>query len=115
MSIVPVIDRELRSQARQPLTYILRFVGAAAICLAFWMAYSTLRIENGGPGGFTAGPGSQQKDFQNFGVALFGKMNLAIFVAIWALTPLATADSISRERREGTLPLLHLTRLRPWE
>jgi len=112
MSIVPVIGRELRSQSRQPLTFLLRLAGAASIALAFWLAFSSLhpplRISN------YPAP-SQQQDFQNFGVALFGKMNLTIFLAIWLLTPLAAADSISRERRKGTLPLLQLTRLRPWE
>jgi ABC-type transport system involved in multi-copper enzyme maturation permease subunit len=39
-------------------------------------------------------------------------MNLFIFLAIWLLVPLATADAVSRERREGTLALLYLTELR---
>ena len=49
---------------------------------------------------------------QTFGTTLFGKMNLFIFVAIWLFVPLATADAVSRERREGTLVLLYLTELR---
>ncbi len=49
---------------------------------------------------------------QTFGTTLFGKMNLFIFVAIWLFVPLASADALSRERREGTLPLLYLTELR---
>jgi ABC-type transport system involved in multi-copper enzyme maturation permease subunit len=50
--------------------------------------------------------------FQTFGTALFGKMNLFIFGAIWLFVPLAAADAISRERREGTLALLYSTELR---
>jgi ABC-type transport system involved in multi-copper enzyme maturation permease subunit len=50
--------------------------------------------------------------FQSFGTALFSKMNLFIFTAIWLFVPLASADALSRERREGTLPLLYLTELR---
>ena len=50
--------------------------------------------------------------FHTFGIALFGKMNLFIFGAIWLFVPLSSADAISRERREGTLPLLYLTELR---
>jgi ABC-type transport system involved in multi-copper enzyme maturation permease subunit len=49
---------------------------------------------------------------QTFGTALFGKMNLFIFAAIWLFVPLAAADAVSRERREGTLALLYLTELR---
>jgi ABC-type transport system involved in multi-copper enzyme maturation permease subunit len=116
MSIVPAITRELRSQSRQPLTYLLRLAGSGAICLAFWLAYSSLRPPEWFRGNNSVPtPTQQQQQFQDFGRALFGKMNLTIFIAIWLLTPLAAADSISRERREGTLPLLRLTRLRPWE
>jgi ABC-type transport system involved in multi-copper enzyme maturation permease subunit len=50
--------------------------------------------------------------FQTFGTALFGKMNFFIFAAIWLFVPLASADAISRERREGTSALLYLTELR---
>lgn len=114
MSIVPVIGRELRSQARQPLTFLLRLAGAAAICIALGLAFSTVRGDAINQGHLAA-QALQQQTFQHFGVALFGKMNLTIFIAIWLLTPLAAADSISRERREGTLPLLQLTQLRPWE
>jgi ABC-type transport system involved in multi-copper enzyme maturation permease subunit len=118
MSIVPVISRELRSQARQPLTFLLRLAGAGGIAVAFWLAFSSSRISGNVP---ELGPyarttqAMRQAQLQNFGVALFGKMNFTIFVAIWLLTPLAAADSISRERREGTLPLLQLTELRAWE
>ena len=48
----------------------------------------------------------------NRGGALFGSLHSALFLAIWVLVPLLTADCISRERREGTLGLLFLTRLR---
>lgn len=115
MSIVPVIARELRSQSRQPLTFLLRLAASLAICLAFWLAFSSLRIPDRYRVNSIPTLASQQLEFQNFGRALFGKMNLIIFIAVWVLTPLAAADSISRERREGTLPLLRLTRLRPWE
>jgi ABC-type transport system involved in multi-copper enzyme maturation permease subunit len=39
--------------------------------------------------------------YQTLGIALFGKMNLFIFAAIWLFVPLAAADAVSRERREG--------------
>src|SRR4051812_26481407 len=112
MSIVPVMARELRSQSRQPLTFLLRLAASGAIGLAFWLTFSTLHLPVRNS---LLTPSAQQQEFQNFGHALFGKMNLTIFIAIWLLTPLAAADSISRARREGTLPLLRLTRLRPWE
>src|SRR5437588_8645980 len=108
MSVLPVIVRELRSQARQPLTYWLRLVGGVSVVLAIGMALWTM----GAITGQARGSYGFQNTVQAFGTALFGKMNLFIFLAIWLFVPLATADAVSRERREGTLPLLYLTELR---
>jgi len=45
------------------------------------------------------------------GATLFGNLRAALFIAIWLLEPLLTADCFSRERREGTLGILFLTPL----
>src|SRR2546426_1402832 len=93
MIVIPVIGRELRASARQPFTYSPRTLGVAALllaCLLFGLEY-----------GF--GPA--------LGGKLFGSLHFTLFLAIWLLVPLLTADCISRERREGTLGLLFLTRL----
>ena len=93
MIVVPVIGRELRASARQPFTYSLRTLGVAAMllaCTVFGMRY------NFGP---------------SLGGQLFGDLHFTLFWAVWVLVPLLTADCISRERREGTLGLLFLTRL----
>ena len=42
---------------------------------------------------------------------LFAGLQLTLFLTIWALVPILTADCISRERREGSLGLLFLTGL----
>jgi ABC-type transport system involved in multi-copper enzyme maturation permease subunit len=94
MTVLPVIERELRAAARQPFTYYLRLLGVTTLLLAsvlFGMDY----------------------DFgSNRGGALFGRLHSALFLAIWVFVPLLTADCLSRERREGTLGLLFLTPLR---
>src|SRR5213592_3639464 len=106
MSVLPVIVRELRSQARQPLTHWLRIIGGlsvvAAILAALW-SIGAIKPQ--------AQSIASPNLVQAFGTTLFGKMNLFIFLAIWLFVPLATADAVSRERREGTLPLLYLTEL----
>src|SRR5256885_4617572 len=114
MSVLPVIVRELRAQARQPLTHWLRVAGGisvvGAITAALWAVSENRHGVTGLPSiGPLAGPGRNQ--FQTFGTTLFSKMNLFIFTAIWLFVPLASADALSRERREGTLPLLYLTEL----
>jgi len=94
MTVLPVIERELRTEARHPLTYWLRVIGATALLVAaamFWL-----------DSGFRGRQGAQ----------LFKVLHQTLFWAIWLLVPLLTADCISREKREGTLGLLFLTPLR---
>jgi len=93
MIVVPVIARELRACARQPFTYYLRALGVAALMLACFLF--------GMQHGFGPALGSR----------LFSSLHFTLFCAIWLLVPPLTADCLSRERREGTLGLLFLTRL----
>jgi ABC-type transport system involved in multi-copper enzyme maturation permease subunit len=93
MTVLPVIERELRTQARQTFTYTLRVLGATAllaVCGFFGLQY-----------GFAP----------RLGGSLFGYLHCALVVSIWVIVPLICADSISQERREGTAGLLFLTPL----
>lgn len=94
MNLLPVIERELRGLARHAFTYHLRAIGAAAALLASLLF------------------GLQHGFRPNMGGPLFSSLHMALFCAIWLFVPLLTADCISKERREGTLGLLFLTRLR---
>src|SRR5512133_3094983 len=100
MSVMPVIDRELRVSARQPATYWVRILGVLALLSVLLLVMST--EESLAPMGR-----------QPIGGRLFGSLHSMLLVAIWILVPLLTADCISKERREGTLPLLFLTPLKP--
>jgi len=94
MTVLPVINREMREQARAPFTYGLRVLAALAllgVCVLFAVEGSVSSAESGG--------------------RLFGFLNCTLFVTIWLLTPVICADCISREKREGTLGLLFLTPL----
>src|SRR5579872_7340506 len=99
MIVLPVIERELRVQSRQAFTYWLRVIGAGTLVLIgiyseFARGWSSMRP--------VQAPGAQ----------LFGHLTTTLFFTIWILVPLATADCISRERREDTLGLLFLTPLK---
>src|ERR1041384_2805855 len=94
MTFLPIVGRELRTSARQDFTYYLRVLGAGALMVA--------GVLFGFSNGFGASTGGK----------LFGHCHLALFCAIWIFVPFLTADAISRERREGTLALLFLTRMR---
>src|SRR5437667_3567290 len=93
MPVMPVINREMRASARHSFTYYLRTLGAAALLLTSLF--------------FGLNHGFEP----NLGGRLFAALHLTLFIAIWILVPLLTADCLSRERREGTLGLLFLTRL----
>jgi hypothetical protein len=97
MRWLPVIARELRSEARQPFTYWIRLV-AAAIALAIAAL-----------GSFDRWQGNWR------GNEFFDIVQPTLFSLIWLMAPIMTCDSISRERREGTLGLLLLTLLRPMD
>src|SRR5436190_4569041 len=94
MPFIPVIERELRASSRQPFTYWLRAVAVSSLLLASLL--------------FGLNHGFEP----NLGSSLFSSLHFTLFCAIWILVPLLTADCISRERREGTLGLLFLTRLK---
>src|ERR1041385_9088455 len=93
-TVLPIIGRELRAESRHAFTYWLRALGASVLLIIF--AAMTIDAQDNAAG---------------LGAALFGNLNTAMFVAIWVLVPLLTADCLSRERREGTLGLLFLTPL----
>lgn len=95
MTFLPVIARELRTAARRTFTYSLRMVGVAAL-LAVCVWLTAVRDIDWSGGG-----------------VIFAYLHFTLFLAIWVLVPLLTADCLSRERREGTLPLLFLTPLKP--
>src|SRR5215218_2240681 len=94
MNVKPVIERELRVQARQSFTYLLRMLGVATLLFACFY--------------FAATEGFMSQ----FGGKLFGYINFTLFCSIWILVPPLAADCISREKREGTLGLLFLTPLK---
>jgi len=94
MIVLPIIGRELRSAARHSFTYHLRVLGVAALLLASLLF------------------GMEHGFRNNHGGAMFGGLHFILFIAIWIMVPLLTADCISRERRDGTLGLLFLTPLK---
>ena len=97
MNVLPVITRELRAQARQPFTYWLRVLGLVAMI----GAAGAFVVEHG----LTPGSGGR----------MFAFLHGTLLLSIWVLVPMSVADCLSQERREGTLGLLLLTPLRPWD
>jgi hypothetical protein len=95
MSFLPIVDRELRTRARAPITYRVRMAGAliALIIVAAILLPSA-----------SAGPGSQGK---------WAFLSLSILTLLFCFVEglRNTADCLSEEKREGTMGLLFLTDL----
>ncbi|MBA4150292.1 MAG: ABC transporter permease subunit [Verrucomicrobia bacterium] len=94
MNVTPVIVRELRAEARNPVNYWIRVIAAALLLLP--VAFFGL------VDGFTTSVD---------GRVAFVLFTSILFVAAWIIIPVTISDCISRERREGTLGLLFLTPL----
>jgi hypothetical protein len=94
MNAIAVIGRELREESRRPGNSWLRGLSAGVLSL---MAANFIF--------------SSQLPLSRLGPALFNLLHQTLFYGFWVVAPLMTADCISRERREGTLPLLFLTPL----
>ena len=94
MIISPVIVRELRAESRRPLNHWLRVLSASS---AIAMLALVAGLE----------PGNTYR----IGAKLFTAVHTTVFILIWVVVPLLTADCLAREKREGTLPLLFLTPL----
>ena len=96
MRFLPVVERELRMAARRRSTYGLRLlVALGAFALTFWICNLTARGQ----------PPTE------LGKSLFSVLTILAFAYCLLIGPFLTTDSISSEKREGTLGLLFLTDL----
>src|SRR3989442_2950423 len=101
MTVLPIVERELRVAARRPGTYWLRVTAAfVAIAVFGWLLLTLLRddVPSAAHGRYL---------FR----ALFGLAFVyCLFIGAWL-----TADCLSEEKREGTLGLLFLTDLKGYD
>src|SRR5579864_2928278 len=91
----PVVQRELRESARRPVNHRLRFWCGTFGALLLWVV-----VENND--GMTSA---------EIGPRLLVSMHILLLGLIFMTVPLLAADSIAREKRDGTLGLLFLTPL----
>lgn len=95
MTFLPIIERELRARARRPGTYWTRLaVGGFGVLLCLIQFSLSSAFQSTGAGQ----------------IAFHGLVATAFLLCCGAF--LLTADSITSERREGTLGLLFLTQVR---
>ena len=107
----PVLERELRGWARRPLFFWLR--GLLALALGF-QGYELLEHFVVAPPGQAGSLAVAPPTTILPGAEVLHRMTWVLFLAVLFLGVVG-ADSIQRERREGTLGLLLLTDLKPGE
>ncbi len=98
MPFLPIVERELRVGARRPFTYWSRLAAAAFALLILVAMYALAEVSKGAI--FTAGQ------------AQFAVLKWLSFIFACSAGVFLTADTVSEEKREGTLGLLFLTDLR---
>src|SRR5436305_4590793 len=103
MTFLPIVERELRVAARKRSTFWVR-IAAALVALIIGSGFLLLATL----GNFGAGPGS-------FGRGLFATLTWMSFAVALAAGLFFTSDSLSEEKREGTIGLLSLTDLKGYE
>jgi len=99
MTFLPIVEREMRTRARRAATHWSRWAVAVAGSLAVFQVFS----------GYAAGG-----NLTMTGQAAYASLAAMAFVLACAAA-LLTADSVSAERREGTLGLLFLTDLKGYD
>lgn len=99
MSLLPIVERELRIHSRRWQTYFGRMIGAGlGMLLLMFLLYSMRRMR-----------GSE------VGVMIFNFMTWSTYLFALATGGRATSDSVSSEKRDGTLGLLFLTPLKGFD
>ena len=104
MVMPPVLHRELRAAARNWSTYWLRVIAGLGISLLLLGVLIGETFRWGGAGGLPS---------SFLGGILLAGFHSGLMVFFAFACPVATADTLARERREGTLGLLFLTTLTP--
>jgi ABC-type transport system involved in multi-copper enzyme maturation permease subunit len=100
MTFLPIVDRELRVAARSRFTFWSR-LAAAAFALLIFAALQLIAQKSGG----AVAAGQLE----------FTILKWMAFIYACAMGLFLTADSLSEEKREGTLGLLFLTDLRGYD
>ncbi len=100
MTFLPIVERELRVAARRRSAFRTRLAAAvAAITLGAWTLWF----------------GADWQSAGGMGMELFRALTSCAFIFCLGAGPLFTADTLSAERREGTLGLLFLTDLHGYD
>ena len=107
----PLVERELRTAARRPVFYWLRGLVALALSL---QGYELLNRSSLAPQRIPGALAATVPGTLITGATLLHQMSWVLFLTA-LLLGLLSADSVTRERREGTLGLLLLTDLTPKE
>jgi len=101
MNWLPIADRELRVAARKTSTFWVR-LAAALTALVIGSACFTISALG-------------QTSLAQIGSVLFAALSWLSMAAVLSAGPFFTADSLSEEKREGTLGLLFVTELRGYD
>jgi ABC-type transport system involved in multi-copper enzyme maturation permease subunit len=99
MTLLPIVARELRVASRRRATYWTRFSAGLLAIVVSAFAWAILFRQSS----------------KETGLALFVSISIIAYLYSLLAGAYATADSVSEEKREGTLGLLFLTDLKSYD
>lgn len=99
MTLLPIVERELRVASRRAMTFWLRLISATVAVVIAWGVFAIVESVPSGIGG-------------RAGVPLFEVLTWMSLIAVLAAGAFFTSDCLSEEKRDGTLGFLFLTDLR---
>ncbi|MHC4607753.1 MAG: ABC transporter permease subunit [Planctomycetota bacterium] len=111
LGIDPVMRKELFGTTRRFRTYLFRVVYVAAICVVLWLVWAEAMSHRGWYYGGAYTYSAMARVGRELFV-IFAGMQIS-FVGLASIV--FSADQLTREVRSGTLGLLVLTPLRPWQ
>jgi ABC-type transport system involved in cytochrome c biogenesis permease component len=101
----PLLVRELLETANRPRTYLLRTLCAFLTLCFFGVVYLLIQTQQNLGGGTLLGLGGM----------LLTELQVSMYVVVLVLLPIQSAASFTQEKERGTLVLLLLTPMGPWQ
>src|SRR4051812_43903491 len=100
---LPLLGKELVEAAARRRTYALRCLLSAVLLLVFGVAYASV------------GRSDDPLGMLGHGRELCDVLFWTLFAGVALLQPALSATTVTHEKEQGTLVLLLLTPMRPWE
>lgn len=103
--LLPLLGKELIELSAQPRSYLLRTGFAVALFAMFAMSFHSV----------LAGASANDLSVLGSGKRMLDALVMVLFLALYLVVPAMVAPTVYAEREAGTLEVLLVSRLQPWQ